>query len=121
MKNINFLNVGTLMIIVFMITFNSAFELYEEDKRYKELPRLVLKYDQNYIRANYKTNTQVSYPIMFIGSAVEEIKIDNTRSSFWNNNWNSYREANHSLFEILIDTTQLLPKLNSSKYDYIGL
>lgn len=114
MKNISFVNIGSIILIVFFVIFTTSIQESQEKTFYESLPRVenVLKVKELPKVGN--ALERVAYRMHYVGPPRSEIKID---GSIFLDSEIEYvpfdlKEKKH--LDIVVDTTQLIYK---SSYD----
>ncbi len=110
MKNVSFVNIGSIILIVFLVVFTTSIQESQEKMFYKSIPRV-----NNLLTVKELPNMEnvlerVAYRIYYIGSHKSQIKIDGGVFSDLDIEYVPLDLKEKKRFEIVVDTTQFIFK-----------
>ncbi|WP_452601144.1 hypothetical protein [Pontimicrobium sp. MEBiC06410] len=111
MKNFSFLNIGSIILTVFLTVFVTSVQESQERIIYKSLPKIKKGYSTaNLGNENHRLKS-TRYNIGYIGALIPEIRWDNSyaRSHAYIVDIDNYEKEG---LKIVVDTTQIIYKLS---------
>ena len=111
MKNFNFLNIGSLILIVFLIVFVTSVQESQEEVFYESLPKIRKGYSTDNLGNENHKLTRVRYNIGYIGAIMPEIRFRTNYSE--SEKYSFYLNTNEKEgLKIIVDTTQIIYKFS---------
>lgn len=111
MKNFSFLNIGSIILIVFLVVFTTSVQESQERIFYESLPQIKKGYSTVNLGNENHTLTRVRYTVGYIGPLIPEIKYNTHYAESSALAFNVNRSEKEGL-KIVVDTTQIVYKLS---------
>jgi len=116
MKNISFVNVGSLILIVFLVILTTSIQESQENRFYESLPRVKKNYKIEHLPVLEHKLVKMNYEMFYVGKQTPSIEPD---YCFSNSNKNSIYDTDEKKgLEILVDTTQIIFKKSNYGNDF---